>query len=201
MVPFSSACLWLMEENVSAVKIKRMRMETLVKGLRGHRATKAEETAKKLKQLSEEVLVPPPDLVSYTSKSLATKIMLFRAIRESIKMEETEMARCLVQTPGFYFTSFPGIGIVLAGGIIAEYGDPRHWPLVDNMASYDGIVPREKQTGGIGKQPLKGHLPLDCNRILKDWLLQGAYHVGTTKHPMHKSEGDDGCHRLLEHYR
>lgn len=201
MVPFSQASLWLMEENFSSVKIKRMRMETLVKGLRRNRATKAEETAKKLKQLSESVLVPPPDLVSYSGKSLATKIVLFRAIRESIKMEETEMARCLVQTPGFYFTSFPGIGIVLAGGIMAEYGDWRHWPPVDNMASYAGIVPRQKQTGGIDNQPLKGHLPVDCNRILKDWLLQGAYHVGTTKHPMHKSEGEDGLHRLLEHYR
>ena len=200
MVPFSSACLWLMEENFSSVKIKRMRMETLVKGLRRNRATKAEETAKKLKQLSEEILAPPPDLVSYTSKSLATKIVLFRAIRDSIIMEEMEMARCLVQTPGFYFTSFPGIGIVLAGGIMAEYGDPRHWPLVDNMASYAGIVPREKQTGGIDKAPLKGHLPMDCNRMLKDWLLQGAYHVGTTKHPMRKIDGDDGSHRLLEHY-
>ncbi len=84
---------------------------------------------------------------------------------------------------------------------MAEYGDWRHWPLVHNMASYAGIVPREKQTGGIDKQPLKGHLPLDSNRILKEWLLQGAFHVGTTKHPMHKSEGEDGLHRLLEHYR
>jgi len=201
MVPFSSACLWLMEENFSSVKIKRMRMETLIKGLRRNRTTKAEETAKKLKQLSDKVLVPPPELVSYTSKSLAIKIKLFRAIRDSIMMEETEIARCLVQTPGFYLTSFPGIGIVLAGGVVGEYGDPIHWPPADNMASYSGIVPREKQTGGISKQPLKGHLPLDCNRILKDWLLQGAYHVGTTKHPMHKSEGEDGLHRLLEHYR
>ena len=111
-----------------------------------------------------------------------------------------EMARCLVQTPGFYLTSFPGIGIVLAGGIMAEYGDRRHWPPVDNMASYAGIVPREKQTGGIDKAPLKGHLPMDCNRMLKDWLLQGAYHVGTTKHPMQKIDGNDGSHRLLEHY-
>ncbi len=32
MVPFSSASLWLMEENFSTVKVKRMRMETLVNG-------------------------------------------------------------------------------------------------------------------------------------------------------------------------
>ncbi len=201
IVPFSSASLWLMEESFSAIKIKRMRMETLVKGLRRKRTTKAEDTAKKLKGLAAAALPPAPDLIAYTSRSLATKIKLFRTIHEAIFMEETEMARSLVQTPGFYLTSFPGIGVVLGGGIVAEYQDVRHWPPADNMASYAGIVPREKQSGGIDKSPLKGHLPRDCNRILKDWLMQGAYHVGTTKHPIGKVDGKDGLHRLLEHYR
>ncbi len=201
MAPFSSASLWLMEENFSSVKIKRMRMDTLVNGLRRHRATKAEETAKKLKQLAESALPPPSDLINYTGKNLQTKIKLFRTTDEAIFMEETEMARSLVQTPGFYLTSFPGIGVVLGGGIVAEYGDYRHWPPVDNMASYAGIVPREKQTDRSHKVPLKRHLPMDANWILKDWLLQGAYHVGTTKHPMHKIDDNDGLHRLLKHYQ
>ncbi len=146
------------------------------------------------------LLRPPADLINYNSKSLQTKIKLFRTTAEAIFMEGTEMARSLVQTPGFYLTSFPGIGVVLGGGIVAEYGGYRHWPPVDNIASYAGIVPREKQTGGIDKAPLKGHLPMDANRILKNWLLQGAYHVGTTKHPMRKIDRNDGSHRLLEHY-
>ncbi len=68
------------------------------------------------------------------------------------------------------------------------------------MASYGGIIPREKQSGGSDKLPVKGHLPLDCNRILKDWLLQAAYHVGTTEHPIRKIPGEKGMHRLLKHY-
>ena len=201
MVPFSSASLWLMEENFSLIKVKRMKMDTLIKGLRRHRSTKAEEKARKLKGLAATELGPPPDLISYTGKSLSTKVRLLRTVRESISTEETEMARFLVQTPGFYLTTIPGIGVVLAGGIVAEYGNTGIWFPVDNMASYGGIVPREKQSGGTDKLPVKGHLPLDCNRILKDWLLQGAYHVGTTEHPIRKIPGKNGMHRLLNHYQ
>ena len=201
MVPFSSASLWLLEENFSLIKIKRMKLDSLIKGLRRHRSTKAEETARKLKELADRVLAPPSELISYTSKSLSSKVKLLKIVRESIFMEETEMARFLIQTPGFYLTTIPGIGIVLAGGIIAEYGNIGNWLPVDNMASYGGIVPREKQTGGSDKSPVKGHLPLDCNRILKDWLLQGAYHVGTTEHPIRKIPGKNGRHRFLRHYQ
>ena len=100
------------------------------------------------------------------------------------------MARGLVQTPGFYWTSIPGIGVVLAAHIMGEYGCPDRWPPADNMASYGGIVPRQKQTGGSDSPPKVGHLPLDANHILKDYLLQAAYHAGTT-----------GEHRLQQHYQ
>lgn len=201
MVPFSSASLWLMEENFSLVKIKRMRMETLVGGLRRHRATYPEKVAAKLKAMTETALAPPPDLIPYHSRSLGTKIAFLRSIREAIAMEENEMARCLVQTPSFFLTSFPGLGVVLAGGISAEYGEPSSWRHPDNMASYAGIVPRQKQTGGSDKAVTTGHLPFDCNHILKDWLLQAAYHVGTTRHPNAKLPGQDGVHRLMQHYQ
>ena len=62
------------------------------------------------------------------------------------------------------------------------------------------FLERNRQ-GGSDKPPVKGHLPIDCNRILKDWLLQGAYHVGTTEHPLRKLPGKNGIHRLLKHYQ
>lgn len=190
IVPFSSASLSLMAEDFSLVKIKRMRVDTLVKRLRKNRTHKPEEAAMKLKALTDRVLAPPSEIVPYESAHLASKVKMLRAVRECVHMQETEMARCLVQTPGFFMTSIPGIGIPLAGHIVAEYGPVDHWPPADNMASYAGIVPRQNQTGGSGKPPKVGHLPLDANRILKDYLLQAAYHVGTT-----------GQHRLQEYYQ
>jgi len=189
IVPFSSASLDLMEQDFSCIKIKRMRQDTLVKRLRKHRVHNPEQAAEKLKALAARVLPPAPGLIPYQSQSLRTKVGMLRSVQQAISMELNQMARCLIQTPGFVLTSIPGIGVVLAGHIMAEYSCPDDWPAADNMASYAGIVPRQKQTGGPGKPPKVGHLPLDANRILKDYLLQAAYHVGTT-----------GSHRLQQHF-
>jgi hypothetical protein len=126
---------------------------------------------------------------------------MLQSVRECIDMQQNEMARLLVQTPGFFLTSIPGIGVPLAGHIMAEYGPADQWPHVDKMASYAGIVPRQNQTGGPGKSAKVGHLPLDANRILKDYLLQAAYHAGTTgKHRLqqyyHKAEAEERYSRL-----
>ena len=48
-------------------------MDSLIKGLRRHRCTKAEETAGKLKRLADKVLAPPPELIPYASHSLSAK--------------------------------------------------------------------------------------------------------------------------------
>ncbi len=108
------------------------------------------------------------------------------------------MARCLVQTPGFYLTSITGIGVVLASCIVAELGDPDHWLPLKNQASYAGIVPRTKQTGGPESSPSKGHLPRSCNHVLKDYLIQAALSVG--QHQQLALQGFD-CNALHTLYR
>ena len=190
LVPFSGASVALMADGFSLVKIKRMRVDTLVKRLRKHHTHKPEQAALKLKALTDQTLAPPSAVVAYESASLAAKVKMLTAVRECARMQETEMARRLVQTPGFFLTSIPGVGVPLAGHIMAEYGPVDQWPHVDRMASYAGIVPRMNQTGGPGKPAKVGHLPLNANRILKDYLLQAAYHVGTT-----------GKHRLEQYYQ
>ena len=189
MVPFSETCLSFLEDDFSLVKIKHMRLKTVVNRLRRGHTHRPEEAAAKIKNLVDRSLAPPSEIVAYESASLAAKVKMIRAVRECIVMQETEMARCLVQTPGFFLTSIPGIGVPLAGHITAEYGPADAWPPADNMASYVGIVPRQNQTGGAARPPKIGHLPLDANRIAKDYLLQAAYHVGTT-----------GEHRLQQYY-
>jgi len=158
--------------------------------------------AAKLKDLAQNTLVPVPEVVPYHSHSLAIKVGLMRSIRQGLFAEECEMARGLVQTPGFFLTSVPGLGVVLASGIVSEYGDPACWPSTNEMASYAGIVPREYQSGGPDCAPVKGKLPLDANHHLKDWLLQAAYHVGTTPHPAwRKLDLPGNEHQLYMHYQ
>lgn len=190
LAPFLGASLGLMSADFSSIRIRRMRPETLAKRLHRHGAQKPQETALRLKALAERVLAPAPALIPYESASLATKVQILQSVRAGIAMETNQMARCLAQTPGFVITSIPGIGVVLAAHIMAEYGCPDGWPEADCMASYAGIVPRLKQSGGPSKPAVVGHLPIDANRILKDYLLQSSYHTGTT-----------GSHRLRDHYQ
>ena len=43
----------------------------------------------------------------YHSRSLAAKVELLRGIRVALRAEENELARCLVQTPGFLLSGIP----------------------------------------------------------------------------------------------
>lgn len=201
LVPFGNATLDLMEKDFSTAKISRMRLDTLVKKLKKNRVHNPDNVALKLKELAKNTLPLVDKIVPYHSHNLMVNVNLLRAIRQSLAAEECQMARCLIQTPGFFLTSIPGIGVVLGGGVVAEYGETTAWPLANQMASYAGIVPREYQSGGPDKAPVKGKLPIDANHYLKNWLLQAAYHVGTTPHPAWRTLDLPGSdHQLNLHY-
>jgi hypothetical protein len=44
-------------------------------------------------------------------------------------------------------------------------------------------------------------MPKNCNHRLKNWLLQAAFHVGTTAHPACVVPGITGDHRLRQHWQ
>jgi len=46
------------------------------------------------------------------------------------------------------------------------------------LVSYSGIIPRVKQTGGIQGKPQTKKVGKRCNRILKDYVVQSASHIG-----------------------
>jgi len=203
ITPFSPVCLWLMEKNFSVIRIRRMPAKTMMSVLKRHRVQKPDEVFEKLKKYSHAVLAPPPEIISYHQKSLSAKIELFRCLMETSRTEENEAARHLIQSPGFYALSIPGLGAKYVMHIIGEYGDPTVWRDVDKMASFAGIVSRQKQTGGKGKkEPANQYLPKDCNKILKDYLLQAGQHTGKTLHPFRNISPDyDGEHTLHEHFQ
>lgn len=203
ITPFSPVCLWLLENEFSVIKIRRMAEQTLMSGFKRHHICKPGEVYEKLKTYAKDVLTPPAELISYYQKSLSAKIVLLRSLQKASELEENEAVRCLIQSPGFYMLSIPGIGIKYAMHIIGEYGNPNSWRDTDKMASFTGIVSRQKQTGGQSKKdPVSQYLPRDCNKILKDYLLQAAQHTGTTLHPFRKiSASYGGEHTLSEHFQ
>jgi len=70
------------------------------------------------------------------------------------------------------------LGIVLAAGVGAEIGDPFEQKPVNNLVSYSGIIPRIYQSGGPEGEIYTGKVAKRSNRILKDYAVQSASHLG-----------------------
>ncbi len=110
--------------------------------------------------------------------SLAQHVKQIRCLKESVAQMDKEIALNLAQTQGAFLTSVRGIGLVLAAGVTAEIGDPNEQKPLNNLSSYAGIVPRVKQTGGLDGKTYTGPVAKRCNRILKDYVVKSAYHLG-----------------------
>ncbi len=178
ITPFSKSSLWLMKERFSAGQIRRRRRSTLIEALRRLGTKKPERTADKLQQHAIQVLKPPQDHVHMLQLSLAQHVKHFCCLQESIGQLEKEIAVNLAQTQGAFLTSVRGIGIVLAAGVSAEIGNPFEQKPLNNLVSYCGIIPRVKQTGGPQGETKTGKVAKRCNRILKDYVVQSASHLG-----------------------
>jgi transposase len=178
IVPFTQSSLYLMEDRFSPKQIRRRRRQKLIEILKRFGTSKAQETALKLQQYAAKVLHTPDEYVDTLQISLAQHVKHIRCLKESIVQLEKEIAVNLAQTQGAFLTSVRGIGIVLAAGVSAEIGDPYEQKPLNNVISYSGIIPRVKQTGGVDGKTYTGHVAKRCNRILKDYVVKSAYHLG-----------------------
>ena len=178
IVGFTESSLYLMEDRFSPKQICRRKRKKLIEILKRFGTSNAEQTAAKLQQYAAKVLHAPVEHVGTMQLSLTQHVKHIRCLKESIAQMEKEIASNLAQTQGAFLTSVRGIGLVLAAGVTAEIGDPNGQKPLNNLSSYAGIVPRVKQTGGIEGKTYTGPVTKRCNRILKDYVVQSAHHLG-----------------------
>lgn len=178
ILPFSKWSLILMEDQFSAHQIHRRRRSSLIKLLTRHAVQHPDRCAEKLQQYAAQVLRPPESHLATLQISLKQQVKLFICLQESIDQLEKEIAQSLAQTQGAFLTSIRGIGIILAAGVSAEIGNPDTQKSLSNLVSYSGIIPRVKQTGGIQGKTQTKKVGKRCNRILKDYVVQSASHIG-----------------------
>ncbi len=134
--------------------------------------------AEKLQLYAAQVLKPPKKHIATLQLSLKQQVKLLICLKESIQQLDKEIAEHLAQTQGAFLTSIRGVGIVLAAGVSAEIGDPNKQKSINNLVSYSGIIPKVKQTGGIQGKTQTKKVGKRCNRILKDYVVQSASHIG-----------------------
>ena len=176
--PFTRSSLYLMENRFSARQIRRRKRPKLIEGLRRYGTSKPEKTAAKLHQYAVQVLKTSDEYVSTFQLSLTQHVKHYRCLKDSVEQVEKEIALWLAQTQGAYLTSIRGIGIVLAAGVTAEIGNPNEQKPLNSLVSYSGIIPRVKQSGGPEGKTYTGQVAKRCNRILKDYVVKSASHLG-----------------------
>ena len=176
--PFSKSSLWLMENRFSAPQIRRRKRKALVEALRRNGTPKPDQAASKLQEYAARVLNTPDEYIDTLQLSLSQHVKHHRCLQENVAQVEKEIAVWLAHTQGAFLTSVRGIGVILAAGVTAEIGDPNMQNPVNNLTSYAGIVPRITQTGGSEGQTYTSKVAKRSNRILKDYIVQSASHMG-----------------------
>jgi transposase len=175
---FSKSSLYLMEDRFSPPQIRHRRRQKLIEILHRYGTAKPENAAAKLQKYAACVLNTPDEYISTLQLSLTQHVKHFRCLQDSINQLKHEIAVWLAQTQGVFLTTIRGIGIVLAAGVSAELGNPYEQKPLNNLVSYTGIIPRVKQTGGPEGKTYTGKVAKRCNRILKDYVVQSANHMG-----------------------
>ncbi len=178
IIPFTQSSLYLMQDRFSPKQIRRRRRHKLIEILKRLGTSKAEYTAAKLQQYAAKVLHAPVEYVDTMQLSIAQHVKHIRCLKESVVQMDKQIALNLAKTQGAFLTSVRGIGLVLAAGVTAEIGDLNEQKPLNNLASYAGIVPRVKQSGGLDGKTYTGPVAKRCNRILKDYVVKSAYHLG-----------------------
>jgi transposase len=178
VTPYSKSCLYLMKDRFSASQIKRRRRKTLIETLGRLGTPKPELVAAKLQQYATQVLNPADQYVITLQLSLSQHVKLYECLQGNVEQMLKEIALWLAQTQGAFLTTIRGIGIILAAGVSAEIGDPNKQKPLNNLVSYSGIIPKVKQSGGPEGEKYTGHVRKRSNRILKDYVVQSASHLG-----------------------
>ena len=178
IVPFSNSSLHLMQTRFSAPQIRRRQRPALIRNLEKRGTKKVDQVAAKLQQYASQVLTTPDEYTATLQISLTSHVTHYRCLFDGAHQLVNEMALLLAQTQGAFLTSIKGIGIVLASGVTAEIGDPLAQRSTDQLASYAGIVPKVKQTGGSQGSSITGRVSKRSNHLLKDFVVQSAFHIG-----------------------
>jgi transposase len=129
------------------------------------------DTAQRIVQLAK--ITPARSLEEMESdmKALEAHIQVLRTLMSSVMEQKKQMVKFLVQTPGTYLLSIPGIGIVYASDFTAEVGDVHRFAYAKQVISLAGTAPRKHQSGEVDKLNLptshkgKNHLRVTVNQI------------------------------------
>jgi len=132
----------------------KMGAKRLAEFLAKHNTKLGIETANKIIQLAKITPARPLDVMESDILALKANIGVLETLTSAIQQQKKQMVKYLVQTPGVYLLSIPGISIVYAGDFTAEVGDIHRFAYAGQVISLAGTAPRKYQSGELDKANL-----------------------------------------------
>jgi transposase len=180
--PFGKGSLALMADGLDAAQLAApktaaratARVVKILTSKAGYARPRAETAAQTLQALAQSVLPPSPAQIRPLQQNAHSCVLALRNLTDVEDGLKAAMASHLRYLPAAFFTSLPGVGVVLASGVAAELGPDFHLRPFGRQCAYAGIVPRTHQSGGPDKPAHVGKPSKRCNHILKDYLVQIA---------------------------
>lgn len=164
---WGKASLLLLEHYPHPKQILMLGEEKLVKFLKKHNTKLGQESAKALMQAAQNSLSRPVNDVDSHCLTLKCLIRVFQEVTSNILEIESEMGRLLLQTPGVYLLSIPGISVLFAAEFVGEIGPIDRFSHPGQIMNFAGHVPYVYQSAefqalglGLTKKGAKGLRPL-----------------------------------------
>lgn len=164
--------LLVIEHYPTPQQVLRLGEKRLTRFLRKNDTKLTEKTARKIISAAKCSLASKPCEQTMDILALRSHLKVYRLYQEIITELENEIAHLLVQTPGVYLLSIPGISVIYAAEITAEVADIRRFAHAKQIISLAGTCSKKEQTGEYNPQGLP--MSKRGNKFLRTSLNQAA---------------------------
>lgn len=181
LVPFSdklsSTPMAVMESFASTEDLAAMSLDDLIDFLVQHSRNRFDDpaaVAQALQKAARSSYRLPKSMADSVNLAMASSIRVIRTVKEQMNSLQKAIEDHLKTVPQT-LDPVPGIGSVLASGIISEIGDIRQFKNHKQLAKFAGIAWSEHQSGNF--KAANTRLIRSGNRYLKYYLFQAANSV------------------------
>jgi len=169
--------LAVMEEFESIETLAEISLDELVEFLVYHgknRFDNPEAVAKELRKAARSSYRLPKAMADSVNLAMASSIRVIRTVQEQLKSLKKAIEDHLDTIPQT-LDSVPGIGPILASGILAEIGDIHQFDSHKQLAKFAGLAWTENQSGNFTAKNTR--LINSGNRFLRYYLIEASNSV------------------------
>ena len=175
--PWGKASLLLIEHYPTPQKVLKLGAKRLAAFFKKNNTKLGAQTAQHIIQHAKECLAFSPERMEADLKALQAHLAILKVENTKIEEQKRGMAKFLIQTPGIYLLSIPGISLIYASDFTAEVGNIHRFAYARQITSLAGTAPRKAQSGQMDSN----HLPTSHKgkKLLRMTLNQIALSLNT----------------------